>query len=74
MRSSGRKEIAHTKERAHQTKHIREEGDDLRDNEGYNPCGGEDEDPDCPCDYGVGVEVPGFFENPEEDETRGHRL
>lgn len=56
-----------TKQRAHQTKHIREEGDNLCDNECDDPRGSKDSDPDNPCDHGVRVEVSRTSEDPKED-------
>lgn len=66
--------MTRTKQRAHQTEHIREEWNDLSNNECNNPCGGKDNYPYNPGDHGIGVEVSRVLGDSEEDEARGYRL
>lgn len=59
---------------AHETEHVGEEGDDLRDDERKDPSNGNDTSPGCPADDSVGVSVLGLLEQTEEDEARADRL
>jgi hypothetical protein len=64
----------HTKQRAHQAEHIREEWDNLCNDESNDPGESDDSSPDSPSGPGIGVPVLGVPEHSEEDETRCHRL
>ena len=58
-------------ERGHQTQQVREEGNDLRDDEGAEPSQSEDSGPRAPSDDGVRGLVDGSLEDAEEDEAGG---
>ena len=62
------------KQTAHQGQHIREERDDLRDEERDHPRHGDDRDPGAPADERVRVPVLRVAEDAEEDEAGGDGL
>lgn len=57
------------KQRAHERQKVREEGNDLRDDEGHDPSGGENSSPGRPADDGMIALVARVFEDAKEDEA-----
>ena len=67
LRLKGREE-GRTEKRGHQAEHVREERDDLCDDEREGPRARHDADPSRPSDEGVRVPMVRVAEDAEEDE------
>ena len=61
-------------QRAHEAKHVREERNNLRNDEGEYPCRGDDRRPCRPTDDGVRMPMPRVLEKTEEHKAGGYRL